>query len=81
MERIELHYDMLGNRLSRIGEIELRYDKLGNRPKWLGGIELHYDMLGNRPKYLTREGSAQLTKQELVMVFFVLYEHLRERTS
>jgi hypothetical protein len=76
---IELQYDMLGGRLKHIGNIEIQYDMLGGRPKWLGDIELQYDMLGGRPKYIvTMNNNANLNQQNLITIFFVLYERTRK---
>jgi hypothetical protein len=50
MARIDLKYDMLGNRLRAIRDIELTYDKLGSRLKRIGDVELEYDKLGSRLK-------------------------------
>jgi hypothetical protein len=76
---IELQYDMLGGRLKRIGNIEIQYDMLGGRPKWLGDVEIQYDMLGGRPKYIVAmNNNADLTQQNLITIFFVLYERTKK---
>jgi hypothetical protein len=56
----------LGSRLRSIGDLELRYEE-GTRG-WLD----------NRPKYLVLpDEHSQLTEENLVLVFVVLYERNR----
>jgi hypothetical protein len=75
---MELRYDRLGSRLKWVGGVELHYDMLGNRLRWIGDSEVRYDQLGNRPKYIILpDEHSQLTVENLLLVFFVLYEMCR----
>jgi hypothetical protein len=68
----ELEYDMLGNRLRKIGAAQIDYDKLGNRARRMGRFTVEYDKLGVRPRRLDTDDSVALNQEELVLVFFVL---------
>ena len=58
--------------------IELRYDAWGSRLRWIGDTEIEYDWLGTRPKYIVLPNEqSQLTVENLLLVFFVLYERYR----
>jgi hypothetical protein len=71
-----------GSRLKWVGDVELRYERwgLGSRLRWIGDLELGYEegiqgWLGDRPKYIMLpDEHSQLTVEDLLSVFFVLYE-------
>lgn len=69
---LELEYDGLGSRLTRIGNVSIEYDMAGGRVRRIGGLTVDYDRLGTRPRWLRAAGEAQIDEQMCVIVFVVL---------
>lgn len=46
---IECHYDGLGSRLKRLGDLEIQYNAV-DRPQSIGSLQIEYDMVGFRLK-------------------------------
>ena len=76
----QVDYGRDGARMTQIGPYLLTYRALGSRVAAIGPMILQYRRLGRRPRTVELpDGAVELTEEQTVMLFIVLYSWERTR--